>query len=73
VARAVLTAVKMMPLLLLLGASCVERDGYHCDRSVEMEIVADQPNRLKLNVALGDVVSIDLPPNIEIRGSRSIE
>ena len=67
-----LCARSMMLPLLVLAASCREQDGYHCDRSVEVPIVAEGPNRLKLNVALGDVLSIDLPADIQIRGEPAL-
>ena len=62
----------MLCLLMLTIASCRTRDGFACERSVEATI-SDAPDKaMKLNVALGDVVSLELPENVSLRGQPAL-
>lgn len=62
----------MLILGLLLGAVCVDSHGFHCDRSVAATIKASEENRLKISVAVGEVVALELPKDVEMRGEPAL-
>ena len=62
-------------LSLLVSASpcAVDKDGYCVDKIVRATITyAEAKGSLKINCALGDVVSLTFPPNVERRGEPGI-
>jgi hypothetical protein len=61
----------MLVVLLLIGAKCPAADGFHCERSVDV-IVSKTSDALKLNVALGDVLSLELPEDVALRGEPAL-
>lgn len=58
--------------MLILGAVCSDAQGFSCERSVSATIEAASENRLKINVALGEVVSLNLPEDVELRGEPAL-
>lgn len=51
----------------------MSKGGFSCEQSVEFEIGSDASrNRLKIDVALGDVVSLELPENVELAGEPAL-
>lgn len=62
----------MLLLTILLSAVCTDAEGFRCDRSVTATIETNGENRINLNVALGDVVSLELPKDVELRGEPAL-
>lgn len=62
----------MLVLSILLSAVCSDSQSFRCDRSVSATINTAGENRLKINVALGDVVSLELPKDVELRGEPAL-